>query len=288
MRPLLSLTFTISLAFTILITLMRVTFTTRGEIAFENNLTDHVNIYVIDIQTGITHNLTQSQTDEYTPAWSPDGSQIAFVSDQDGDKQSEIYIMNADGSRLRRLSKSVGIYRDPIWTSDGTSLILNHGWKQIYQLNVANSSESWLGIGFAPHLSPDDKQILYYDDASATEINAHIFLLSLTSHVIRDLTAGPTHNWGGTWSPDGKKIIFASSRGGKTEIYSMDADGSNLHAITDGTNDTSAAWSPDGTQIVYAGGNNGSRQLYMVNADGSNKRQLTYDAGDHHAPAWRP
>ncbi len=212
MRPFLSFTLPITLLLSILYALLigvaqTVYATQAGEIAFQGSRAGNWDIYLLDLQTGITHNLTNSPADDYAPVWSPDGSQIAFVSDRDGDQQSELYVINADGGDLRRVTPGSGVYRDPFWSPDGQSLVIMHGYEQIYRVNVATHSEQWLGIGFTPRLSPDGTALLYYAE-SASRVNYHIYLLSLTDHHITDLTPGATHNWNGVWSPDGSKILF--------------------------------------------------------------------------------
>src|SRR3954451_9244618 len=93
-------------------------FATRaGEIAFESNHSGNSEIYLLDLQTEATHNLTRNPADDFTPAWSPDGKQIAFVSDRDGDKQPELYVMGADGSHLQRIASGEGQFANPTWTS---------------------------------------------------------------------------------------------------------------------------------------------------------------------------
>ena len=93
----------------VLIVLMRTLFAARaGEIAFESNQDGNWEIYLLDVQTGIAHNLTHSPADDFAPSWSPDGSSIVFTSDRDRDTQPELYIMSADGSNLRYISGGGG------------------------------------------------------------------------------------------------------------------------------------------------------------------------------------
>ena len=278
----------LTIVLTILIVLVRAPFATHaGQIAFESHSTGNWEILLLDLQTGVTRNLTRNPADDITPAWSPDGKQIAFISDRDGTTQPQVYLMNADGSDLRRLGSGSGIYNNPVWTTDGHSLVLTHGWQQIFKMDTLNASEEWLGAGFAPHLSPDGKRLLYYNYGTSV-VNSHIYTLNLTDRHITDLTVGPSHNWDATWSPNGQEIVFVSMRTGKPTIYMMNADGSDPHSVTASGNDVSAAWSPDGKQIVYASGANGTMQLYIVNIDGSSRHQVTTLSGDQHAPAWRP
>ncbi len=278
----------LTLVSTLLIVLAHSVFAANSdEIAYESNRDGNWEIYLLDVQSGKTYNLTRDPADDLTPAWSPDGSQIAFVSNRADGKHLELYIMDADGGDLRRVASSPGQYTDPFWTPDGQSLVLTHGYEQIYRLSVATDSEQWLGTGFLPRLSPDGSALLYYADGTSP-VNSHIYRLNLSTRQITDLTPGPTHNWNGVWSPDGRKIMFVSSRIGQIGLYIMNADGSDIQPILPGKNDLTPAWSPDGTQIVYASGVDGARQLYIVDADGADSHPITASAGENRSPAWRP
>ncbi len=258
-----------------------------GEIAYENDQDGNWEIYVIDIGTGISANLTRNPADDTAPGWSPDGQKISFISTRETGQMTAVYLMNADGSDVHRISAGDGIYRDPTWTGDGHTLALTHGFRQIYLVDANNAQEEWLAVGISPRLSPDRTQLLYYAEGT-NYTNSHIYLLDMVTHQTRDLTPGDTHNWDGVWSPDGQRIAFVSARSGKARIYVMNRDGSGLHAVTAGENDVTPSWSPDGRQIVYASGGQGDMRLYVINADGSGKRVVSPGGSDHHAPSWRP
>src|SRR5579871_1251333 len=110
----------ISLLLAILIALMQVASATgSGEIAYEDHLNGSWNIFVLDLHTGVEHNLTRTPNNELTPAWSRDGSQIAFISETPNDMNSGLYVMSDDGSDPHQVSDANDIYRDPIWSPDG-------------------------------------------------------------------------------------------------------------------------------------------------------------------------
>src|SRR5690606_21987057 len=96
---------------------------------------------------------------------------------------------------------------------------------------------------------------------------------------------------GGRWSSDGSKIAFNSDRDGNTEVYVMDADGSNVVRLTnDAAADTANDWSPDDTQLLIQSNRSGSTRLWIINADGSNPTCITcsMDGGGHYNASWSP
>ncbi|MBM3239583.1 hypothetical protein FJZ31_25125, partial [Candidatus Poribacteria bacterium] len=96
-------------------------------------------------------------------------------------------------------------------------------------------------------------------------------------------------DWTPSWSPDGKKIAFASYRDGNGEIYVMNADGTNPIRLTNHpTTDWNPCWSPDGTKIAFASMRDGDYQIYVMNADGTNIVKLTNPPGENDNPSWSP
>ena len=92
------------------------------------------------------------------------------------------------------------------------------------------------------------------------------------------------------WSPDGTRIAFASTSSGNTDVWVMDADGSDPVDLTDGSAaaDTSPSWSPDGTHIAFQTDRDGNDEIYVMDADGGDPTNLTSDPGDDSQPAWSP
>lgn len=117
--------------------------------------------------------------------------------------------------------------------------------------------------------------------------NGEVYLLSADGATFVNLTNNPTDDAGPTWSPDGQKIAFSSTRGGRDHIFAMNADGSVPTQLTSG--DYFAirpAWSPDGDKIAFVATSSGRSEVYVMNPDGSAITQLTTE----HAtlPAWPP
>lgn len=289
LRFALLITCTLSALLALTIGLACTVFASRGgEIAFEGDRGGNWDIYLLDLTLGMTHNLTQSSADELDPAWSPDGRQLAFSADTDGDLQPELYVMNANGSGLRRVSSGSTGYRSPGWSQDGEWLVFVLGFGQIYHMDAAGGSEQRLGQGFLPSLSADGEWLLYSAESTSI-LDADIYMAHVTTRAVINLTNNTANEWGARWSPDGAQIAFSSLRGGRTRVYVINADGSALHAVTDtGANDIDPAWSPDGLRLTFAAEIDGTKQLYVVGADGSNQRRVTDGTSNHQSPAWRP
>ncbi|MBZ0280462.1 MAG: serine/threonine-protein kinase [Anaerolineae bacterium] len=181
------------------------------------------------------------------------GGEIAFHSDRDGD--SDIYLMNADGTNVRRLTDSEGEDLNPTWSPDGNKLAFisdRDGNNEIYLLIA----------------SPENR--------------AEFTSLRLTQNSVDD--AEPR------WSPDGNHVVFASRLEGSWDIYMVDADGNNLRRLTDhAASDETPVWSPDGTQIAFSSDRDGNYEIYVIDSNGSNVRRLTNDAAnDGNTLVWSP
>lgn len=174
-----------------------------------------------------------------SPAWSPDGSMIAFASERDG--TNELYVMNADGSGITRLTHNVGFQGEPAWSRDGAR------------------------ISFDCTVEPGNWDICAID-ANGT-------------NVVR-LTAEPSGEAGAAWSPADGRIAFATTRygGWSAEIAVMNADGSGVTRL--GVAGVGPIWSPDGSRIAFQSSGGAcddfcSGSIYVMNADGSGVRWLT-------------
>lgn len=189
---------------------------------------------------------------ETLPAWSPDGKKVSFQSTRDGN--SEIYVMDADGANLIRLTDEKGDEGCPKWSPDGKGIIY-------HSQNLSHAG------------APYDVFVMNSDGSNK---------INLTNNPARD-------SWA-SWSPDGKRIAFGSNREGNSEIYAMDADGKNLVRLTDNpANDNYPVWSPDGRKIAFVSTRDGNLEIYSMNADGTNQTNLTcHPALDTGPAAWSP
>jgi parallel beta-helix repeat protein len=217
------------------------------------------------------------------PAWSPDGSLIAFT----GPDQA-LYTIHPDGTGLRRIADRQRPYHGLAWSPDGTKLAWGTG--DVAVVNADGSGLTRLASGGAPVWSPDGSKIAFLSNGGFPGRVGLYVMDADGSHQIR-LTFGV--EGGPSWSPDGAKIAFTLGDPFE-DVYTINADGTGLTLITDNYLgfDRSPAWSPDGTKIAFASQPCSAESeicdspgIFTVDPDGSNRSRVTSIPG---APVWSP
>jgi len=219
----------------------------RG-IAFSSKRGGDWDLYLL--RDGAETNLTHMPGEDDKAAWSSDGAQILFSSVRGGQRWADIFLMNADGSRLINLTADENDDREPVW-------------------------------------SPSGDEIAY---RSFRDGNYDLYALDLASRAPRQLTRTDPPAWNASpaWSPDGKWIAFETNRDGNYELYVMDNNGAQVRNLTHNPgDDKEPAWSPDGTQIAFSSDRDGNFELYTISVASGSVTRLTYDCGSDHNPDWR-
>jgi Tol biopolymer transport system component len=196
--------------------------------------------------------LTDTPAAEGYPSWSPDGRQIAYEAD-DPAGNFDVYLMNADGTNVRRLTTDP--HRDvaPAWSPDGTRIAFMSDRVgpefDVFLMDADGSHVTAVthgGTNWFPQFSPDGSLLAFH---AGRDVN----VFNLITNTIARLTTDPDNGMYPSWSPDGKRLAFMSWRNGKTELFTMNADGSNQARLL--SMPTGSAldprWSPDGTHIVF-------------------------------------
>ena len=231
------------------------------------------------------------------PAWSPDGARIAFLSFLEKGPW-DIWVMNANGSNLRKLTNTPAKEGLFSWAPTGREIVFlsfsEEGQSDIFVSNADGSDTRNLtnttDLELDPRWSPDGARIAFV--SSPDEYQCDIWVMNADGTDQRNLTNDPNYyEVYPRWSPDGTRIAFVSSSDeGQYDIWVMNVDGSERRIVVYNTGEISpCTWSPDGTRIAFVSSSDGDQcNIWVMNADGSDRRTLTSDRAMELAPQWSP
>jgi Tol biopolymer transport system component len=225
-------------------------------------------------------NLTDVQGDDTQPAWSPDGSRIAFtcLRQPDGSFGSpmRICVRNANGTGLVVLSNTLAEDFGPSWSRDGSQIAFttfSPGSQTTLSIMNADGTGRFpilISGAASPDWSPTGSTLVF-------QIFDSIWIYNRIFNQALQLSNRPGDHRP-RYSPNGSKIVFQSSRDGQPEIYVMNSDGTGQTRLTNNpAGDSEPSWSPDGTKIIFTSLRDDPQQpaLYVMNADGSNQTRVT-------------
>jgi len=226
-----------------------------SRIVFESFRDGNPELYVEDPDGQNQVRLTDNTLSDEHPDWSPDQKQIVFDR-LDQFQNLDIWTINADGSGEQRLTTDRAVERNPSWSPDGTRIAFERGPFGDRQIDVMNVD----GTGETPLTADPQCSVPCQID-----------------------------NLDPAWSPDGTKIVFASTRDGNYELYVLNANGTGVTRLTDDpANDFGPSWSPDGTSIAFHSNRNGSLNIYTMNPDGTDVVRVTQTDHNDSNPSWAP
>ncbi|MGA2709266.1 MAG: Tol-Pal system beta propeller repeat protein TolB [Steroidobacteraceae bacterium] len=228
-----------------------------------------------------------------SPAWSPDGQSLAYVSFED--KLPSVYVQTLKTGERHRVSARAGVNQAPAWSPDGKRLALTlstrDGNLDVYVLDLTTQGLTRItddpAIDTEPQWSKDGNSLYFTSDRSG---GPQIYKISLTpGSKPRRLTFQGVYNARPRLSPDESQLTFVTQEDGAYRIATMDLNGRNdVQVLTKGHFDVSPSYAPNGAVIIYASRDQGRGVLAMVSSDGRVQQRLVSPEGEVQEPAWGP
>jgi Tol biopolymer transport system component len=266
-------------------------------------------LYLVNADGTDLTQLTIMENGACQPSWSPDGSQLVFISPCLGRadffetiyNESSLYIINADGSGLKQLTPAPGSDFEPAWSPDGTRIAFTSvrgGFRQIYALDIESLEVTLLTNTTSaiessqPSWSPEGSKISYmvkrvgaYQIWSMNEDGQEAMQLAHSGQELWDYLPN--------WSPDGRTVFFNQRRPGAFRPWLMQLSYEDLSQEPRRMNFVTpiedVSFSPDGYWLVFEGmDSEGNREIYFMTVAGSGRTRLTNDLKIDFDPAWRP
>jgi len=267
----------------------------RPDLAFVSTRDGDYAIYVMDADGHGQHRLTEHDVStasparllfQVEPAWSRDGTKIAFTSRRAG--SFDVYVMNADGTGTKRLTSTKENDTHPTWAPSDASIAFARD-SDIWVMDADGSNARRVSDPMAeesePAWAPDGRWIAYVRREPGTA-SREIWLMRPDGSQRHRLLPQTGTTTSPAWSPDSTKLAFSSNEEGSVfEIYTVGVDGQGLRTVVPTTADNfEPAWSPDGSKIAYQE----EGAIFTVEVAGGDVQRLTDQANNDSSPAWNP
>jgi TolB protein len=226
-----------------------------------------------------------------SPAWSPDGRFLAYVSFETG--ESRIYVQELATGRRQTVSSAPGINGAPAWSPDGKQLALVLGGldgnPDIHVLTLANKEMRRLTRGptidTEPHWAPDGKSLFFTSDRAG---GPQVYRVGLNGENPQRVTFQGAYNARPRISPDGEQLAVVHNDRGNFRIALVDLRRGGLRVLSEGRQDESPSFAPNGSMIIYATREGGRGVLAAVSTDGRVRQRIAATEGDVREPVWSP
>jgi len=245
-------------------------------------------IFVMDYDGHRPVQLTNNGSINLSPAWSPDGRQLAYITFLAG--RPEIHTIDAEGRRSRVFAREGDLNSAPEWSPDGGAMVYSvsrDGNSELVHIKLGTNRITRLtnhpAIDTSPVFSPTGREIAFTSDRSGSP---QIYVMDADGANVRRVTSQGTYNDSAAWSPRGNLLAYVSRIQGRFQIVLLDLSTGRARQLTYGRgNNENPRFSPDGLHLVFSSSREGAYQIYSMDVNGGNPRRLTR-RGVSETPDW--